>query len=62
MTTGPTTGPTTDKLVTEYGWQTTKRGVGRRTDGAVPLANGAGSESHGAPPLAVAVHPRHGPG
>ena len=54
MTTGPTTGPTTDKLETEYGWQTTKRGVARRTDRAVLLAHGAGSDMHGAALLAVA--------
>jgi uncharacterized protein len=49
-----TTGPTTDKLVTEYGWQTPKRGVARRADRAVLLAHGAGSDMHGAALLAVA--------
>jgi predicted alpha/beta-hydrolase family hydrolase len=43
-----------DRLVTEYLWQTPKRGVARVSDRAVLLAHGAGSDLHGAALAAVA--------
>jgi hypothetical protein len=43
-----------DPLVTEYVWQTPKRGVIRMRDRAVLLAHGAGSDMHGAALVAVA--------
>ncbi|MFN8028166.1 MAG: alpha/beta family hydrolase [Acidimicrobiia bacterium] len=46
--------PKPDKVVTEYAWQGAKRGVAKRTDRAVLLAHGAGSDMHGAALLAVA--------
>ena len=43
-----------DRRVTEYVWQTPKRGVARVADRAVLLAHGAGSDMHGAALVAVA--------
>jgi hypothetical protein len=42
------------KRITEYEWQTPKRGVPRVADRAVLLAHGAGSDMHGAALVAVA--------
>lgn len=43
-----------DALVTEYQWQTPRRGTARVGDRAVLLAHGAGSDMHGAALIAVA--------
>jgi len=54
MTTGLATGLATGTLVTDYAWQVPKRGVARRSDRAVLLAHGAGSDMHGAALVVVA--------
>jgi len=43
-----------EHLVTEYVWQTPRRGAARVADRAVLLAHGAGSDMHGAALVAVA--------